>query len=300
MKRLSHWPAAMLGLLAACGPPPSGVDVDVDVVDTETATGTEDVVPNISYATYRARAVPSSVRPGFIVEGDVYVPDEAALRRRYDAAVGTPGGLTASIVNGEHNVWPGFSAGELTYCIDGAFDTDNNPVTSVAAVRLALERAAEEWERLVNVDFIHLPEEDEDCHGANYDVVFNVALSNATNYNAAAFFPNYSRANRQLEITPSAFVPPPGGPTLQGIMAHELGHALGFRHEHIWLEEPCTMETSSYAELLTPYDVDSVMHYWWCRPSESGGYEVQPLDRTGAMSVYGLHPAYTTMFSYLL
>ena len=46
---------------------------------------------------------------------------------------------------------------------------------------------------------------------------------------------------------------------------------LGFRHEHIRLTTLCTSEAFTQARAITEYDVDSVMHYPQCRPSNAGG-----------------------------
>jgi hypothetical protein len=104
-------------------------------------------------------------------------------------------------------------------------------------------------------------------------------------YFAASFFPDDVRADRQLLITSAAFTTTAGGRDFQGILRHETGHILGFRHEHIWIT--CTGEETSEARQVTSYDVNSVMHYPQCRPSGTGGYRQTSLDYVGATSLYG-------------
>jgi hypothetical protein len=68
--------------------------------------------------------------------------------------------------------------------------------------------------------------------------MFNVSLANTDQYFALSFFPHDVRSARQLQVDDSAFTTTAGGRDLEGIMRHELGHILGFRHEHIWLATP--------------------------------------------------------------
>src|SRR5262249_980188 len=105
---------------------------------------------------------------------------------------------------------------------------------------------------------------------------------------ARSFFPDDARAERSIGIRPTAFTTTAGGRDFEGILRHELGHTLGFRHEHIWLTPECTSETSDEARQVTDYDVDSVMHYPQCRPSGTGGYRQTDSDYRGAVELYGL------------
>jgi hypothetical protein len=74
------------------------------------------------------------------------------------------------------------------------------------------------------------------------------------------------------------------------VLRHELGHVLGFRHEHIRDEAPLgcpeddigTKQTSN----LTPFDRYSVMHYL-CGGAGSKELNITDFDRRGARSLYG-------------
>ena len=51
-------------------------------------------------------------------------------------------------------------------------------------------------------------------------------------------------------------------------MAHELGHTLGFRHEHTRPEAGTCFEDNNWRP-LTPYDSASIMHYPQCNGGSS-------------------------------
>jgi len=71
------------------------------------------------------------------------------------------------------------------------------------------------------------------------------------------------------------------------VLAHELGHLLGFRHEHIWIG--LTEETTEGAQKVTRYDKNSIMHYKKIFDDEDRGIitKLSTLDKTGARVIYG-------------
>jgi len=72
------------------------------------------------------------------------------------------------------------------------------------------------------------------------------------------------------------------------VLRHELGHVIGFRHEHIRSGAPpvCPHEDTTGTINLTDYDPRSVMHYF-CGGVGSRTLEITDIDRTGSQQVYG-------------
>jgi hypothetical protein len=103
-------------------------------------------------------------------------------------------------------------------------------------------------------------------------------------YTARAFFPNSSRSGRNVLIDSSAFGNL-GVWTLTGVLRHELGHTLGFRHEHTRLSSTGCYEDASW-RALTNYDSSSVMHYPQCKGTQTGDLVLTASDKSGARSLY--------------
>ena len=75
--------------------------------------------------------------------------------------------------------------------------------------------------------------------------------------------------------------------TLTGVLRHELGHILGFRHEHTrdQAQAPHCFEDSNFRP-ATEYDAASVMHYPHCNGEGNWSFELTQLDKRGAAFFY--------------
>ena len=149
-----------------------------------------------------------------------------------------------------------------------------------------LKLATGEWERTCGVNFEHKAALDTkpgtDRAGCifvayYYDVGGTVI--------ASSFFPVDPPERRHLLIDPSYFTT---SFDKVGVLRHELGHILGFRHEHIRNDAPpvCPNEPLWDTQVLGAYDPKSVMHYF-CGGVGSHDLKITDLDRKGARMVYG-------------
>jgi hypothetical protein len=172
----------------------------------------------------------------------------------------------------------------LTYCVLKQSFTQQS---EYELVRENMRRATEEWENTCGIQFEHRA----DLDGSNITprpdgVVFVVRqLDAGGRYIAAAFFPNDPPARRRVLIDPSYFTT---SFDKVGVLRHELGHVLGFRHEHIRSGAPpnCPQESTAGTIDLTKYDPRSVMHYF-CGDVGSRELGISETDVVGAQKVYG-------------
>jgi len=100
-------------------------------------------------------------------------------------------------------------------------------------------------------------------------------------YVAASFFPSDPPMRRYLNVDPGYFTSPFDK---IGVFRHELGHILGYRHEHIRDIPGCAYEDSSWKP-LTSYDPHSVMHYF-CGGGGSFSLELTAIDIQGHRKLY--------------
>jgi hypothetical protein len=183
--------------------------------------------------------------------------------------------LIVNVVGGRYDYLAAPGRRRLTYYVQaGSFP-------SSAAARTARDnfrKAADEWEAVCPECGISFAE------AAQSDATFVVAYANvAGGPIARAFFPSSPVDDRQVLIFPGYFDQAMGFDPV-GVLRHEIGHILGYRHEHIRNIPGCYTEGSSYKP-LTPYTPNSVMHYF-CGSAGSLDLSIRESDKRGHRCLY--------------
>ena len=223
----------------------------------------------------------------YVVNGDEVVSTKADLRKFFSSMVGPFGNhdrdthdadLVVNRVSGRDDKWSASQALNLTYCVSTRFGTRHANVVS------AMNAGAALWESAsTKVNFVYVPAQNGSCTTRNTSVLFSVEPVNTSQYIARAFFPSTAKSQRNVLIDDSIWSSGSWEPG--DILAHELGHALGFRHEHTRPEAGTCFEDNNW-RALTPYDSASIMHYPQCNGSSSD-LEFQASDAAGLRALYG-------------
>jgi hypothetical protein len=221
----------------------------------------------------------------YIVEGDIPMSrDEvvvylASLSMPAAGGPHLPGELIVNQSGGANDYWRDRNMRALRYTIDERSFPDG---PSVAFVREHLAAAARDWENACNDCGVTIRESTEQARGAA-GVTFKVTyVEESTGVIASSFFPSSKPGDRVLRVFAPYFHGLSFDPT--GVFRHELGHILGYRHEHIVGIPGCATEGSAW-KMITPYTANSVMHYF-CGGAGSFDLALRPTDIQGHQCLY--------------
>ena len=243
-----------------------------------------------SYETWKAGLGREPGTGKYVLDWDIATNDEAKLFSYWESI--QQGTLAIYSINGADIKWNDTQKLNLTYCIGSTFGANTQKV--VDAMAAASDGG---WEKFANVNYIHVTAQDgAGCTATNTNVVMDVnQVNSGGQYLARSFFPNDARADRNVLIDPASFDPAQtGNIPLSNILTHELGHTLGFRHEHIRSDQGRTVqcpEDNQYRG-VTPYDVVSTMHYPQCG-SPGNTLALSAKDQSGVAMIYGAPGANT-------
>lgn len=254
-----------------------------------------DALPKISLTT--GEGEDEFTREYYIVEGDIKLDKEElyyySLKRLQKVDTSITEKLrekkltVATDLNGQPAVWP--LGTTINYCIMRSSFSSKALYDSAV---ISMQSAVADWMRYCNIRFQYMSNLDRsniNLESAPQNNLFVVRQFNAGGeFIAQAFYPNDPPFKRLLLLENSFFSSPF---SKTGVIRHELGHVLGFRHEHIWSkDESCKGEDIVQDALgaipYTAYDPYSVMHYPCGLNKDNRTLDLTEFDKVGARKAY--------------
>ncbi|KAF2510094.1 hypothetical protein EYY60_11315 [Flavobacterium zhairuonense] len=258
------------------------------------------VLPKISLTTGKGKN--KYTRNYYIVEGDIRMDDLELLeyckkrlkqinlweQKNNQKSNDAYNKLTvATNRNGTALIWtPGTI---IKYYINrNSFTSQNGYNMAVNAMAVATK----DWAKACNIKFQYLSKldnQDIDLEEYPENLLFAVQEVNfPEEFAAQAFFPHDQKYKRMLLLNSIFFTT---DFSRAGILRHEIGHILGFRHEHIWSKDKsCAgediIQQAMGAIQVTSYDPYSVMHYPCSLNLNNNKLPLTQFDVKGASLVY--------------
>jgi hypothetical protein len=219
----------------------------------------------------------------YLLEGDLLLTKEKVYAAILSHAEGSQpvkptGELKVMTEGGNPVFWPKGSR-SLTFAVNKASFSPDAYSIVVANMRAA----AKEWENACPECGLSIAHKEEyDANPTLQSVTFIVTMKpDETSFIAASFFPNDPIFRRYLFVAPSYFTT---DFDKTGVFRHELGHVIGYRHEHIKGVPGCFSEDGNWKP-LTKYDPHSVMHYF-CGGGGSMQLTLSDIDVQGHRDLY--------------
>lgn len=224
----------------------------------------------------------------YIIEGDIllteeelrgYVLSKSAEKEPSDRS----GELIVNRYQGRDDFYSDISKRNLTYVVDRPGFTEGQ----FDIVRENIHQAAKAWEALCPSCKVSFSDRTGTSPPARNDQVnFVVRVRDlGGRYIAVSFFPHDPPSKRALYIDPVYFSSASTSEFKIGVLRHEIGHILGYRHEHIRGIAGCALEDNQWLP-MTPYDPKSVMHYF-CGGGGNIKLELSESDKLGHEKLYG-------------
>jgi hypothetical protein len=223
----------------------------------------------------------------YVLEGDLPLTKEQVRARLLFQAQGsqpatTPSGeLLVVLSDGKPAFWPK-AARTLTYAVHRSSFPSAETYQLVCA---NLSSAAQEWEQVCpecGLTIQHRADFDAAPTSGNTTFVVAFVPTLSRGYVALSFFPNDPPTKRVLMVGP-AYINTSYDKV--GVFRHELGHILGYLHEHIRGNSGCYRDQDNQWQPLTKYDPHSVMHYF-CGGTGTMTLNLTDSDKQGHRTLY--------------
>lgn len=192
--------------------------------------------------------------------------------------------LLIAVHDGNFSVWP-----KKIKSIGYEIRTSDFSPAENSVLQVAMDEATKDWNsacQKCDIHFVQAKSKDDST------ITFEVVKENTDAFEAAAFFPHSPENRRFLRISPNFFKK---NREKAGIIRHEFGHILGYKHEHYRVKgnsgslpfhsKICRYTNSEWVP-VTNYDPFSVMHYL-CYPGGTRSLKISDVDKKGHTLTYG-------------
>jgi hypothetical protein len=236
-------------------------------------------------------ALPRDPDGNFMVEGDLALTKAELIDHLSTLADGVVmqednSELLLATVNGVFSFYTTRAERRLTYAVDKSSFENEARYSEVVAL---MDEAAGAWEAVCPacaIDFVHLVDLDtaRGLVAGTPELNFVVRYRNgASTFLAEAFYPYHTGSDRTVNIYPGLFT---SNFPKAGVMTHEVGHILGYRHEQLRGVPGCGAPGSDFVA-LTDYDNKSIMHYF-CGGGGNPEMVLSDTDKQGHRLIYQL------------